>query len=257
MRRIALVIVFMALVLAAGCSRPTDRLQVAGSTSVQPLAEILAEAYERSGGGRVLVQGGGSTAGIFAVQNGIAELGATSRSLTADESAGGLVEHIIGYDLLSVVVHPSNPVDHLSLKQLRLLFSGAVTDWAAVGGTPGKVHLISREDGSGSRDSFRTIVGPINRQVIVLNSGGMIRMVVRGNPQAIGYVSLSVARRGGVKQVAVEGKQPGEPGYPLLRPISFVTLGQPKGRAEAFLRFVRGPGGQELIRSYGLLPAEG
>lgn len=240
--------------LLVGCSTSSPALQVAGSTSVQPVAEVLAEAFTAAGGGRVSIQGGGSTAGVQAVLNGVADVGAVSRSLTADESARGLEAHTIGYDVLAVVVHPSNPVRGLTGAQLRAVFAGTVTDWAQVGGKAGRIHLVSREAGSGSREAFRTLVGPVSDRAVVQNSSGAIRVAVVDDPLAIGYVSLGALRLGGLKALPIDGRAPGGRGYPLVRSLSLVTRGRPARQAELFIRFALSPAGQQLIDEEGLVP---
>lgn len=242
--------------IVTACGRPAPAVRVAGSTSVQPLAEMLAEGYARSGGGRVSIQGGGSTAGVQAVLQRVATVGAISRPLAPEEAGQGLVETAIGYDVLTVVVHPSNPIHQLSLGQVRALFSGAVTDWSRVGGAPGPVHLVTREAGSGSREAFRESAGPVSPGAIVQNSSGAIRVAVMDNPQAIGYVSLGVARMGGLKPLAINGRGPGERGYPLMRPLSFITYGRPTGEAASFIRFALSQEGQRLVQLEGLVPVQ-
>lgn len=242
------------LVVCAACTTAKPGLQLAGSTSVQPLAEMLAEAYTQERGVKVSIQGGGSTAGVQAVLNGVVALGAVSRRLTPAEQAQGLQESTIALDVLTVVVHADNPVKGLSLAQLRDLFSGAVTDWRQVGGRPGPVHLVTREAGSGSREAFRTLVGPISPHAIVQNSSGAIRVAVMDDPYAIGYVSLGVARMGALKALTIDGRAPGTAGYRLTRPLSLVTRGRPEGEAATFIRFARSPKGQQLIRDEGLVP---
>jgi len=218
---------------------------------VQPLAEVLAEAYSRQGGGRVTIQGGGSTAGVQAVLSGVAQIGAVSRSLTDEESGQGLVEHIIAYDVLAIVVHPANPVGAISRPELRRLFAGDMSEWL-----PGRpIHLVSREAGSGSREAIRSLVGPISPRAIIQNSSGGIRAAVAGDPLAVGYVSLGVARLGGVKALLVDGVSPEDPQYLLSRPLSFVTSGPPSGEAAELLRFIRSAAGQKLIESEGLVAA--
>lgn len=255
MRLVALVL--LATVVLAACGRPPAAVRIAGSTSVQPLAEMLAEGYARQGGGRVTIQGGGSTAGLQAVETGVASLGAASRRLTPAESARGLVPHIIGYDVLAVAVHPANPVDSLTLAQLRRLFAGEITNWAEFGGRPGRVHLVSREAGSGSREAFRALVGPISPRAIIQNSAGAIRVAVMNDPQAVGYISLGATLQGGVRPLRIGGRLPGQTGYGLVRPLSFVTVGQPADEVEAFLHFTLSPAGQRLVREEGILPIRG
>ncbi|MFZ5827145.1 MAG: phosphate ABC transporter substrate-binding protein [Bacillota bacterium] len=242
------------IVLLAACARPSVGLRIAGSTSVQPLAEVLAEEYRRAGGRRVSIQGGGSTAGLQALRNGVADLAAASRRLTPEELRQGLVPHVIGYDVLAIAVHPTNPVDELTRAQLRRLFAGEVTDWAELGGRPGPVHLFSREAGSGSRQAFREMVGPVSATALVQSSSGAIRVAVMHDPQAVGYISLGAVQQGGVKALRIAGRAPGQNGYPLVRPLSLVTMGEPQGEAEGFLRFALSPAGQRLVREEGVLP---
>ena len=93
----------------------------AGSTSVQPFAEVLAEDYMRLHPGmNVDVQGGGSAAGIMAASSGTAQIGMSSRDLTGDETRLWHVE--IARDGLALIVNPKNPVDKLSVNQVRAIY---------------------------------------------------------------------------------------------------------------------------------------
>jgi phosphate transport system substrate-binding protein len=249
-----MVLLCVMVLLTAGCRSTAVDLQLAGSTSVQPVAEVLAEAYAVAGGGRVSVQGGGSTAGVQAVLNGVAGVGAISRRLTPQERSRGLVEHPVAYDVLVLVVHRDNPLTGLTRRQLRAVFGGSVSDWGALGGRPGTIHLVSREAGSGSREAFRSLVGPVSDRAVIQSSSGAIRVAVMDDPQAIGFVNLGTLRMGGLKGLTVDGKAPGERGYGLVRPLSLVTLGEPTGEAARFLRFALSPAGQRVISEEGLVP---
>lgn len=230
-------------------------LQIAGSTSLQPALDILGEAFVKSSGTPVRVQGGGSTAGVQAVMNGVVAVGAVSRTLTSDETSQGLVAHIIAYDVLTVVVHPDNRVGVLTRAQIAALFSRQLTDWGQVGGDPGRVHLVTREAGSGSREAFRSLVGPISPRAIVQGSSGAIRVAVMHDPQAVGYVSYGAVAAGGLKPVAVDGRRPGEPTYSLVRPLCLVTRGPATGHIAEFISFARGPEGARLLGEEGLVSA--
>jgi len=251
--RLGLLALLFALILV-GCRAEPVTLRIAGSTSVQPVAEMLAEGFHQQGGGRVSIQGGGSTAGVQAVLNNVAEIGAISRMLAPHEVSQDLLAHTIGYEVLAVVVHPSNPVRGLTMEQLQAIFDGTVTDWAQVGGRPGSIHLISREAGSGSREAFRHLVGPVSPRAVVQNSSGAIRTAVVDDPRAVGYLSLGTARLGRLKLLPVDGRSPGTKGYPLSRPLSLVTKGAPRGEAAAFIRFARSEAGRKLMQAEGLVP---
>jgi len=252
----ALVSAMLVALVVAGCGRSSVGVRVAGSTSIQPVAEVLAESFVKQGGARVSIQGGGSTAGVQALRSGVADLAAVSRDLTAEEVGQGLRPHVVALDVLVIAVHPSNPVTELSVGDLSRLFAGEVNDWADLGGRPGRIHLVSREAGSGSREAFRSLVGPVSPAAIIQNSAGAIRVAVMHDPGAVGYVSLGALGLGGIKPVRVNGRLPGEAGYPLVRSLALVTMGAPAGEAARFLHFARGPEGQRLVREEGLLPVE-
>ena len=112
--------------LVAGCSRGPARshsITIAGSTSVQPFAEKLAEIYMEVHPETIVnVQGGGSTAGIKACQQGAAEIGTSSRELKKEES--DLKRIVIAHDGIAIIVHPRNQVQDLSVAQLQEIFSG-------------------------------------------------------------------------------------------------------------------------------------
>ena len=255
-RSIIACVVLLALLAALlpGCGRSSVGLRIAGSTSLQPLTEMLAEGYRAAGGARVSAQGVGSTAGLQALRSGVADLATVSRPLTPEEVREGFQAHVIAWDVLAIAVHPSNPVEGLTLAELRRLFAGEIRDWTDLGGPAGPVHLISREAGSGSRQAFRELVGPIHPLTAVQNSNGAIRLAVMNDPAAVGYLSLGVARAGGVKLLLIAGHLPGEPGYPLVRPLSLVTLGPPAGEGRAFLLYALSPAGQQLVADEGMLP---
>lgn len=251
MRRTLLILVTVALLF--GCAPSQSTVTLAGSTSVQPLAEVLAEAYHRAGGERVRIQGGGSAAGIRAVQDGVADVGAVSRYLLADEAVG-LHTYLVAWDALVVVVHPSNAVQALSSAQVRQIFSGAVRTWPD--GRP--IRVITREHGSGTREAMATFLRPalIAPRALVMNANGAIRAAVAADPQAVGYVSLASLADGGVRPVLIDGIEPSlahvrSGRYPLSRPFLFLTKGE-----SDFVRFALSAQGQAIVRREGLVPSQ-
>ena len=136
---LALIVTLLVLLGAGGCkpsSQTTSRpLSIAGSTSVQPFAEKLAEIYmHRHPRGPHRCAGVGPSAGIYAANQGAADLGASSRELLGEEKK--LVEIAIAFDGIAVIVHPSNPLTTITLAEIRKIFSGAETNWSALGLPP-------------------------------------------------------------------------------------------------------------------------
>ncbi|MCC7052936.1 MAG: phosphate ABC transporter substrate-binding protein [Gemmatimonadaceae bacterium] len=250
------------------CTRQADAhtveraaVTLAGSTSIQPFAERWAEEYR---GGRIIVQAGGSTAGIKAAHDGTADIGMASRTLSAAE-ATGLVQTVVARDGIAIIVHASNPVRTLTLAQLRAVYAGQIRNWRDLGGTDAAITVITREDGSGTRDAFEGFVMGRAREaqeiaasaLVTAYSGGLRKMVSQ-DPAAIGYVTFSQLNPQ-VRALAVDGVLPTEASiasgtYRLQRPFVFLTRGAPDGAAREFISFVLSIAGQQLARSEGLAP---
>lgn len=236
-------------------------LTVAGSSSVQPVAEAWARGFEAiNPGTRIRVQTGGSTAGIRAVTDGAADIGTVSRKLDPNET-GRLRAVTVARDVLAVAVHPSNRLENVSTDQLRDIFEGRITDWSALGGAPGRITLVAREAGSGTREAFETLVlggRPTDYRAVVQNAPGAVRRAVASDPAAIGYLSLAVADPS-IKTLRVDGTEPGlheiQSGrYPLTRDFLLVTGPVPHDGAQEFIRFILSPDGQALAAREGLIP---
>lgn len=257
---------FVAALLAcsiAGCGRKSQsELTVAGSTSVQPFVEMLAEEYMAGHPeARVVVQAGGSTAGVQAVRGGAAQIGMVSRPLHADES--DLHETVIARDGIAVVVHPENSVQSLTMEQVRDIFDGKIKNWKEVGGADAELRPVTREEGSGTRGAFQELVmgeEKITAEAMVQNSNGSVREHISSDPGAIGYISLGLVNDS-VRALDVNGAHPTSENvtngkYKLVRPFLVVTQGPPEGQAKLFIDYILSDPGQKLLQEEGLIAAK-
>lgn len=266
-RILAFCLLFFLSVAACGCSRQEGErgssITVAGSTSVQPFAEMLAEEYAAKYPERpaINVQGGGSSAGARAALAGTAEIGMMSRDLAESES--DLTATVIARDALALIVHPSNPVSGLTRVEVRGIFSGRITDWQEIGGPPGKIHVVSREEGSGTRGAFDELMmegEDVLPRAIVQDSNGAVRETVAGDKMGIGYISLGLvdARVKAIKidcvEATVENVRAGD--YALVRPFLFVAKGKYAPEARSFVEFVLSEEGRRILADEGLVTAE-
>jgi phosphate transport system substrate-binding protein len=261
MLRIVVAVALSAVLLPlAGCGYASRAAVVAaGSTSVQPFAEILAEDYMKLNAGLTVdVQGGGSAAGILAAESGTADIGMSSRSLIGDETKLWSVE--IARDGLALIVNPKNPVSSLSLAQARDIYAGSLKNWSELGGGNSRIHVVAREDGSGTRGSFESMVmgkTQIAATSIVQDSNGAVRQVVASDPDAIGFLSLGLVDKT-VKAVELEGVAATRENvlngtYGLSRPFLFVSKEQPTGHAEQFVEFTLSAEGRRILDAEGLI----
>jgi phosphate transport system substrate-binding protein len=232
---------------------------VAGSTSVQPFAEKLAEIFmQEHPAVRIEIQGGGSSAGVFAARQGASDLGACSRELTDKEK--DLVEIPIAWDGIAVIVNAKNPLTNLSLVALRRIYAGQITNWRELGLPPHAIHLITREEGSGTRNAFEELVMgkvEITPSALVQDSNGSVREIVANDPHALGYISVGLVE-GQVKAVAIDGVTPTRETikaqkYKLVRRFLLVSRLPPKGQVKDFVDFILSAKGQSILEQEGLV----
>ena len=109
------------------------KIVLAGSTSVSPVMQKLADAYKALYSGVTIeIQQTGSGAGITSTIEGACDIGMSSRELKEEELAEGIEGTTIAMDGIAVVVNNENTVDDLTSEQIRQIFTGEVTDWAEV-----------------------------------------------------------------------------------------------------------------------------
>ena len=262
---IVLVSMLVALaVFGAGCTSSTNnssgtKLQLAGSTSVQPHAEVLAKAFQANNSGvQVFVQGGGSSAGVTAVGTGTADIGMSSANLSASQKSQypNLKAVPIAVDGIAIIVNPQNKVSNLTLNQTRDIFTGEVTNWNQVGGSDAKINVVNREEGSGTRDGIQKIVlkgGNFSTGGITQSSTGAVRSYVAGDSNAIGYISFAEVDNS-VKALNINSVAPtydtiANGTYPVQRYFLLVTNGDPTGNAKAFIDFTLSPAGQAILKA--------
>jgi phosphate transport system substrate-binding protein len=260
---VAWLVVFGCLAMVSvGCGRQKSgkNLCIAGSTSVQPFAEKLAEEYMREHPQvRIDIQGGGSSAGIFAAQQGAADLGASSRELVKKEKE--LQEIPIAYDGIAIIVNKVNPLKNLSLEQIRQIFQSKITDWRAFGLTPHPIHVITREEGSGTRAAFEKMLmgkhAEISPEALVQDSNGSVREIVANDPYSIGFISMGLVEPR-VKALAVDGVPPTRETvkngkYKLVRRFLLVARELKPGPCQNFVNYILSPEGQSLLEAEGLV----
>jgi len=224
---------------------------MSGSTSIRPLAKLLAEGYVKQfpGKARFKIGGGSSDVGINEVARGNVTIGNASRDPRTGDP-GGLVFNRIARDGVCVVTNKANPLPDISQAQVQAIFSGRVSSWSDVPGAKvtGPIELVGRTATSGTADSFKNIFMGENLNVSTAadekTSNGLVQQEVASSakPNAIGYVDLRftagtnvVAYRG----VACNLANAKSGTYRGTRNFWMVTKGKPSGATAAFLRWIR------------------
>ncbi|MBN1454661.1 MAG: phosphate ABC transporter substrate-binding protein PstS family protein [Methanomicrobia archaeon] len=247
----------------------SGELTIAGSTTVLPInqecARLLMDANPKL---RISVSGGGSGHGVKSAGAGEIDIGAVSRDVKSSEleQYPDLKPVAIGKDSVAVVVHPSNAVSDLTREQMAQIFSGEITNWKDLGGPDAEIRVITREEGSGTRETFETYVMTpfavyIAAQASVKSSNGEVRATVSSDDRSIGYLSLGYVdstmkalRVGGI-EATVENVVAGD--YPIQRSLYLITKGDPDELEQAFINFVLSPEGQAVVEDMGYIEVGG
>lgn len=237
-----------------------ETIAISGSTSVGPLAEKLAAKYETDVNVNIEVNQIGSSAGITNAMNGVSDIGMSSRDLKEEEKAA-VEEVVIAYDGIVVVTHPSNSVKDVTMEQVKQIFTGEVTNWKQLGGDDLEIVVVSREDGSGSRDAFQEIVGyssgELIRNAIVASGNGNIKTTVATNKHAIGFISFEYIDES-IGTLTINGVAPTADNvlnnsYALARPFLFVHQASLHEAGEEFIDFILSSDGQDIVEEAGAI----
>lgn len=273
----------------AGCGGPAGRetgapartISNIGSTTVLPLAEEWRAAFNKEHQGvEIAVSGGGSGTGIKALISGSADIANSSREIKDKEveqaKAAGVdpVEHVVAYDGIAVIVHPSNPLDTISVEDLSAIFSGQIADWGAIGARGmDRIQVVSRDSASGTYEAFKELVVTLGGKdksrdyaasALKQTSNQGVLALVSQTKTAIGYVGLGYLDDT-VKVLAVTPPDGGEPvaatvenvmdgSYPISRALYCYTNGEPGGVVKEYLDWIKGPEGQTIVKELGFVP---
>jgi phosphate transport system substrate-binding protein len=250
-------------------------LTIKGSDTMLPMITALAQAYVTvHPDTQISVTGGGSTVGIADIINGTIDLGMSSRIVNPEEEKRadfrrvGLQDIIVALDGVTVIVHPQNPVNELTIAQLRQIFTGKIKNWMEVGGPNQAIQPVSRDPDSGTAAFFKERVLQSENYKSGIQLAASNAAVVQSVSQelwSIGYVGFAFAEGAGVKVVGVKKNNaspavsPSLPtvrdgSYPLERPLHIYASSKASGLALAFLEFVLSPEGRRIAREKGYVP---
>lgn len=246
----------------AGSGDSETTVTISGSTSVEPVMEKIKAAFEEKNPSIVLeVQGIGSGAGIKNAMQGVSEIGMSSRELKSEEAAA-LKETTIAYDGIAVIVNPKNKLNNLKVEDLKKIYTGEVTNWKEIGGDDKPIVVVSREEGSDTRDAFQELVGyksdTLIKNALIASGSGNITTTVAGNEDAIGFVSFDSLKNTikalTVNDVAATAENVLNKTYKLSRGFLLVNQeGKLSDSGKALMEFILSDEGQAIVEKAGAI----
>lgn len=251
---------------AAGCV--AGKITVGGSTAMQPMAEKARDAYQaKCTGSTIDVQGGGSGTGLSNVASGAFQIGnsdVTAAEKLSTPDAAALVDHKVLRQGWLMVTHPGvTGVTNLTTDQAKQIWTGAITNWKAVGGPDMPIVLVIRPASSGTRATFKKIVlggaDEASGTGLTEDSNGTVTTTVTTTPGSTSVIGFSYyndpANKGKVNGLQLDGISASVDNlkngtYKLQAYGHMYTKGQPADLTKAFIDFVL----SDAVQT-GILPA--
>jgi phosphate transport system substrate-binding protein len=224
-------------------------ISMSGSTSVAPLASLLAKEYLKTkklkGKLRFKLAQGGSDVGVNDVAQEKVSIGNSSRDPKSSDS--GVVFNKIAKDAICIVTNPANTVPNLTQSQIQGIFSGKIRNWEDVPGATasGTINLNVRTPASGTQDAFQKIfmgTSTVSSTAAAKASNGLIQTAVKNDKNAVGYVSADftpgthATPYAGVPCSLANAKS-GQ--YGGVRSFYMVTKGAARGAVKKFITWVQ------------------
>ena len=228
---------------------------------------VLVNAYQKETGIQINVHAGNSTSAIRDVNNGVADLGGTSRYLIPNELRESHIELLpVAWDALAIIVHKDNPLENISLEQVKAIYTGKIRYWSELGGADQKIEVYAHKNKiSGNGHTLRELLFSNVDKIInasrMFDSNESLEQALLENPNAIAISDVSSARLQDVKIVALDGVSPsvdniktGE--YSLYRPLylSYKPSSLNIDSVKDFIHYVQSKSGRDVMRSNGIVP---
>lgn len=258
----------LALAVLLAPAAASAAVTVKGSDTMVILVQRWAEDYmKKNPAKKVQVTGGGSGVGIAALINGTTDLANSSRPIKKDEQEklrtrynNPPTETAVAKDGVAFYVHESNPVQSLTVEQLRGIYLGDIDNWKQVGGPDKGIVVYSRENSSGTYVFVKDEVlkgGDYTPRAQTLPGTAAVVNAVSKEKFGIGYGGAAYAK--GIKELQVDGVLPkletiqaGK--YPLSRDLYMYTRAAPAGEVKEFLDFCLSKDGQAIVTQVGYFP---
>ncbi|QNQ82894.1 phosphate ABC transporter substrate-binding protein [Lactobacillus sp. PV012] len=233
--------------ILTACSQ-ADKITVVGSSAMQLLAEQAGNDYRLThANSNIVVQGGGSGTGLSQVQAGAVEIGTSD--VYAETQKGIRASELVDYPIAVVgivpIVNKGVGIKNLTLKQLKEIFTGKISNWRQVGGRNLPITVINRSKGSGTRSTFEAIAldnaKPIKAQE--QDSNGTVRKIVNSTPGTISYISFPYANDKNIQKLSLNGVTPTNAhvttnAWPLWSYEHMYTKKKVNQKTKAFIKYM-------------------
>lgn len=254
----ALVLVILSLPCSAGAR------QILGFSCSAQIAEAFGKEviteFENKHHIAVDLYIGSSEVALQRLENGFSDLACVAFRLPNEYREKGYVEIPFARDPLAVVVNVKNPVNNLSLAELKAVFTKNVQDWAVLGGSKMQIVTVIPDVKTAAYVNFsrQAMQGfDFNYDFLARISTDVIE-AVQYIPGSVSFISQGAAfKHRELKALTINKLDTRDPNYPLVQTFSFVTKGKPVRNAQEFINAAFSKRGREIIKTKCMCPLLG
>jgi len=220
-----------------------------------------AEQFTKETGIPVVAEDRKTQDAVPSLVSGRCNVGGLARKMKLAEKAQNkdLTETLIAHDHIAVFVPSNSKVEKLSMQELKKVFSGEIVDWKDIGDEPGPIQIVMAQTKTACTTNFREqVMGetPFAQSSVITETAGAVLEQAKGK-RAISFISFgALSNKPEFKAIRIDGKSPGESGYPIAQDMYFATIGPPAGDVKKYTDFFLTGSGKEFIRKAGLIPAQ-
>lgn len=286
------ILLLSALIVFQGCKKKEQEekqvISIKGSDTMVNLTQKWAENFMAANpAASIQVTGGGSGTGVAALLNGTTDIAASSRELKSKEIDLAKSKNLdyqefrVALDGIAIIVHPSNPLEYITMEQARDIFSGKITNYKVVSGPDQRITIYGRENSSGTYEFFKDhVLGKDKNgnevdyatQTQVLQGTAALAEAVAKDKNAIAYGGVGYfALRKDVKIIGVKADEKAEVVFPskdgvvnyeaiwngqysISRYLYLFTGKTPEGMTKTFIDYILSPDGQKVVETMEYIP---
>lgn len=245
----------LALMLV-GIGDAAETITIAGDPCTVPLAEKLGEAFTKKTGMKVDVQSAGCANGIYRASTGDVNIGVSTHDVDLKSLPLGTTNTVIAKAPTVILVNKANPVDNLTLSQVKDILSGKIKNWKDVGGKDMEIKNVLLQPCTTAIFAKRTVAyGSDIKRLVPEKKGNPVtgtNKLVEENDGAMG-LQIHGYESPNVKVVTIDGYLPDENTFPVkygfYQDYNLIVKGEPAGNVKAFIDFAMSPEGQGIVAS--------
>ncbi len=233
-----------------------DTITIGGDPCTVPLAEKLVEAFTKKSGIAINVASSSCSSGINKSVAGEVNIGVSTQNIDPKNLPVGATNIIIAKAPIVMVVNKANPVNNLSLSQLKDILSGKIKNWKEVGGKDMEIKNVMLQPCVTSTVAKQvTPYGSDIKKLTPEKKGNPVtntNLLIEANEEAMG-LQIYGYESPNVKVLTIDGYLPDEKTFPakygFYEDYNVITKGEPSGAVKDFINFALSPEGQRIVAS--------